>query len=103
MFEERFASCDERAVRERVERGPETHFVPCQFHELPHAHEAFSQSPFEHFGPGDVGGARFFALRVVDVFGDDAAVEDGGMEHHARQGFAELVASDEWPEDPVDG
>ena len=103
MFEERLAGGNEGAVRQRVKGRPKTHLMPREFHELSHAYETLAEAALEHFRAGNVLGARFFAFGVVDVFGDDAAVEDGGMEHHAREGFAELVAGDEGPEDPVDG
>ncbi len=103
MLREGLAGRDERAVRERVERGPEAHLMARELHELAHAHEAFAQAPFEHFRLGDVVWGWLFAFGVVDVFGDDAAVADGGVEDHAGEGLAELVAGDKGPEDPVDG
>ena len=75
--------------------------MPCQFHELTHSDETFAKSAFEHFGTGNFFGAGLGAGGVVDVFGDDAAVEDGAVEEHGGEGFSELVPGDEGPEDPV--
>ena len=45
----------------------------------------------------------FFVGSVVDVFCDDAAVADTQVEEHGGEGFAEFVARDERPDEPVYG
>lgn len=68
---------------------------------MTHADETFAEAAFKDFRTGYVGRVGFGAGSVVDVFGDDAAVEDSGVEEHGGEGFAEFVPGDEGPEDPV--
>lgn len=103
MLKQALAGIDKRAIRQRIERRSETDFVPGQLEELPDTDEPLAETTFEHFRAGDVGGGGgAVGVGVVDVFGDDATVEDCGVEEHGREGFAEFVPGDERPEQPVD-
>lgn len=103
MLKQALAGINKRAIRQRIERRSKADLVAGELEELPDTDEALAEPAFEHLRAGDVrGGGSAVGVGVVDVFGDDAAVEDRGVEEHGREGFAEFVPRDEGPEDPVD-